>query len=288
MKFTSLILQLVILSSLNTSNCIETCITKKKLIIDVDTSGLGNRLLGLTSSILLAVTLDRLLFLKWDRTLSCGSTFPELFIHEEERIKGPSVFYPDIMLNQTKPMIPITSVECRIRFSQYNKYAHFWFLRDTEMLHKLDNECDVTYIHTNQYYAPLLLENKFFGNELVKIFSNNPFPFVSKCNFKVRHRITQEAKELVHSKTQGGKWMAIHARGFYDSGKGISKALSCANSLLSRGDIKHVFFSTESATAEDMARKALPEESLILTKKTLILPHEMKHEGHLIRYSLKS
>ena len=41
------------------------CLNKKKIIVDVDKSGFGNRMTALTSAIMLSVVTDRVLYLKW-------------------------------------------------------------------------------------------------------------------------------------------------------------------------------------------------------------------------------
>ena len=55
------------------------CPLKKRIILDVSKSGLGNRLLALVSASVLAASMDRVLELKWDKTAKCGSYYDELF-----------------------------------------------------------------------------------------------------------------------------------------------------------------------------------------------------------------
>ena len=56
------------------------CFHRRKLIVDVDKSGFGNRLVGLTSAVMLALMTNRVLFLKWTPdTEKCGSTFEDLY-----------------------------------------------------------------------------------------------------------------------------------------------------------------------------------------------------------------
>ena len=65
---------------------------KKRIIVDVSQSGLGNRLLALTSASVLAAALDTVLELKWHRTDACGALFEELFKPHKE----PPRFVPFI------------------------------------------------------------------------------------------------------------------------------------------------------------------------------------------------
>jgi hypothetical protein len=224
-------------------------------------------------------------YLKWDRTPACGSKFYELFTTRQHSSSFTQhVFFPDISFNAS---VSITGSECKVRFSQHNKFLHFWFLRDPELLSRLDESCEVIYISTNQYYAPILFDHPKYGQMLTERFSFKPFLTISACHFRVRHRIVQEAKEAV-IRTGNSKWLSIHTRGLYDSGKGIALALKCAGRLLESGDISHVFYATESAAAEELAKKNLPEEALILTKKTLIPPNQMQAEGHFIRHEMEN
>ena len=189
----------------------STCENKKKIIVDVDTSGLGNRLLGLTSSAMLATALNRVIFLRWDRTEACGSTFPELFIHEDDRYYEVSVsnkyqiwyrylysknllctfqscwpwsFFPRyyeqwVHLDNANVsrvssalltiwqvyrllVLKVLKAIC-IQLLIYRLWSYVWNAynptpRDPELFRRMDEECEVIYIYTNQYYAPILFD----------------------------------------------------------------------------------------------------------------------------------
>ena len=49
------------------------CKTMKKLILDVGPSGLGNRMLALVSALQLAIKMNRILELVWDKNRGCDA-----------------------------------------------------------------------------------------------------------------------------------------------------------------------------------------------------------------------
>ena len=51
----------------------EDCRTLKKLVIDVGQSGLGNRMLALVSALQLAIKMNRILELKWNKNRGCDA-----------------------------------------------------------------------------------------------------------------------------------------------------------------------------------------------------------------------
>ena len=70
------------------------CVHRKKLIVDVDKSGFGNRLAGLTSAVMLALMTDRVLFLKWTpHNEKCGSAFADLYETEHITSSLYKAFY---------------------------------------------------------------------------------------------------------------------------------------------------------------------------------------------------
>ena len=95
------------------------CVHRKKLIIDVDKSGFGNRLAGLTSAVMLALMTDRVLFLKWTpHDEKCGSTFGDLY-ETKHIISSPyKAFY---MWNESDR--EINNVEVSVAYSTFIVYV---------------------------------------------------------------------------------------------------------------------------------------------------------------------
>ena len=54
-----------------TSRCKTGSEIKKKVIVDVGTSGLGNRMIAITSAVEFAMKLDRVLEIRWEKNVGC-------------------------------------------------------------------------------------------------------------------------------------------------------------------------------------------------------------------------
>jgi len=234
----------------------QECKLKKKIIVDVNTSGFGNRLLGIVSTALLAIHMDRALFLRWDNTEHCGAEFKDLFIVDDS-MTAFDAFFP--VNDSSKNIVPTRELECSIKLTQYKKFLHFWFLRDSKLLKRLNDQCDVILVTTNQYYAPLLFDMGKRGYYLKHMFQNSPFKSLSSCLFRVRDEIRKEAEDILARLNSQGKWLSIHVRGYYEKGYGgynkeydVSYAFKCANKLLQSGLINNVFFATENAELDQL------------------------------------
>jgi len=259
------------------------CHKKKKIIVDVNGSGFGNRLLGIVSTAILAVHMDRALFLRWDNTEHCGAEFQDLF-QVDPSMTRHDAFFP--VNDSSKNILPSREIECSIKLTQYKKFLHFWFLRDIKLLKRLHEQCDVILIATNQYYAPILFSLGKRGHYLRHMFQNLPFKSLSQCLFRIREDIKHQADISIKKLNEEGKWLSIHVRGYYEKGFGgykkvhdASDAFICAKKLLDKGIINNVFFATESAEMDQMIRKYVPFEKIIRTKKSLIGSKELEREG---------
>ena len=190
----------------------EDCKQKRKIILDVNKSGLGNRLLGLTSAAMLAVLLDRSLFLNWKNKPNCQAKFTDLFITDgNPQIHG--AFFP---VNTTEDIVPdaheyLDHYECHIVLENRDNFDHFHLLYDHWLFAKLDKECDVIHIQTNQYFAPLLFTLGVRGRKLEKMFTSSPFNFFARCVYHLHQHIVSGANELL-TKLEGSPWLSIHVR----------------------------------------------------------------------------
>ena len=142
----------------------HTCKQRRKIILDVNRGGFGNRLLGLTSTAMLAVLLDRSLFLNWKDKPNCGARFTDLFVTDRNPEKN-GVFFPlnvsdsDIFPPDKEPNHEhLEHYECHIVLENRDDFQHFQLLWDRKLFQKLDQECEVIHIQTNQYFSPLLFE----------------------------------------------------------------------------------------------------------------------------------
>jgi hypothetical protein len=66
---------------------------KKKIIVDTGVGGLGNRLLAIASTALLAIMTDRQLEVIWKKTEACNADFDDLF-----ELKKPAYDYHPIVV----------------------------------------------------------------------------------------------------------------------------------------------------------------------------------------------
>ena len=78
-------------------------------------------------------------------------------------------------------------------------------------------------------------------------------------------------------------WLSIQSKGFYDpTGEKTRKAFTVAMTLLEAGEVAHVFFATESARLEDIARDVLGDKyksSLLIYKSEEINRNETDNSG---------
>lgn len=228
------------------------CPRQRKIVIDVDDAGFGNKLLAVVSTAILATLTNRVLEIQWTNNRNYNDLFN--VIPQQPMLE---VFRD---LNSTSSNTWETVVtECMIKLTPANDYSTFWFLRHPQLFQKLDQTCEIIYIYGSVYYAPFLMDPSVFGdkaNLLRNVFTENPFNFISKCHLRPKDHLLAQSQQIIQEmRSSGGKWLSIHARAYYDySGKASSKAFTCAKKLLEVGAIKKVYFGTESAHLMDLAR----------------------------------
>ena len=240
------------------------CYTKKRLIIDVSKSGMGNRLLAVVSAIIYSISMDRTLELIWERTSSCNASFDELFKPKE--VAG--IYYPFIHSgNKFKVKYLVEQVKniCNVRFDQ-NYFINLQLIHDKELFERFEQNCDVIYIKSNQFWGHLILNHEFNPRiEYIKKIFHSPFSHISKIVFRPENIITNKInaiKKLMKGKT----FLSIHARGFYESGKGVRKIFLCANKLLAEKKISYILFITDKHELAQLAR------TLVSRNDSLIIP----------------
>ena len=269
----------------------------KKMIVDVDEGGLGSRLLGIASAALMAMATDRVLYLQWSQSMTMASSFSELF-QVDDAMMSYGVFYPENRSTGDPNLHgcpPVVQKECKLDFSQRLKYTHFHTLMDKRLTTRLDEQCDVLYITTNQYFAPLLFENPVYGPKLLKLFPHrNPFPEVSSCAFRTRQDIVDSVKPYLEQINGVGQldhkpWISLHVRGLYDTGKGLLKSLECVDKMITLNLIKYVFFATESQELLNLVKSVVPSQYLVTTNKTLLVPAGLSadQEGVYMRHEMR-
>jgi hypothetical protein len=161
----------------------QNCKHRKGLLVEVDDGGMGQKLLALTSSILLSVYLDRSLFLDWKKTDKCGAAFEDLFVTTPFKIHQ-GAFYPTISNTSsnygfhgdvmTVPNDKNRFAECKITLDDSRNYENFVILHDSFLLNRLDTECDIIRIKTNLYFASLIYSLGHRGTRLKNYFTDSP------------------------------------------------------------------------------------------------------------------
>ena len=247
----------------------KSCIAKKRIILSVNKCGLGNRMVSLASTIMLALLMDRVVELDWKNNRYCSASYTDLF-HAKSQINlnhdfRPFIFDPTMQHpNDVKSRRRV----CQLYFDQTLNYKHLSFLAEKNLFDRLNNECHVIKIQANIYYAHLLL-NDNIGSRLKKTFHlTSPFHHIAQIVFRPDDARRQSANEFILEHMKGEKWLSIHARGYYDDGSHTDKALECAKRLLNLGEISYVYFATETLRLLEKAQKEIPAGKLITT------PHE--------------
>ena len=231
----------------------NTCMKQKKIVLDVNLAGFGNKLISIVSTSILATLMNRILELDW----STSRKFNEVFDFIPAGQPMMEVFR-DANSTSSNTFETVVS-ECTVKFTPINDYQHFWFLRHPQLFAKLDQTCDIIHVIGNAYWAPFLMDPSVFGEKaatLRNMFGENPYKTISKCHMSPKPIYAQESQKIVtEMKNSGGKWLSIHARAYYDySGKASSKAFTCAKKLLETGAIKKIYFASESLKLIDMAK----------------------------------
>ena len=260
-------------SALTTNAPDVPCVTKKRIVIDVNRCGLGNRILAVFSSIMLAVLTNRVLEVVWEANKYCGSTYDELFDPRSQNnlvmkvnltlyevqfgnyLSKPNFLYlllflQPLVYNNSKLEFDNIRSEfaCHIRLDQ-SDWAHFYVLKDRELFDRLNANRDIIFLITNQLFHDILLDERRFGQDAKRLGVTFPHPFydVARIAFQPKYQIVQRANEFIAQRLAGKRYLSIHSRGFYDGGKGLKKVFNCVNKLLANKDIDSVFFASESA-----------------------------------------
>ena len=146
--------------------------------MNVGSSGLGNRLMAVVSSAILAIMMDRELEIIWEVNDGCQGKWTDLFDikdAENERFrplvitdKQSDDYHPRhvdrhslsscfIHLDGEHDKIYPNDLRFKYKKSSDVYYHHFALLNDTYGFYRLQRECDVIQMHANMYFAHYLL-----------------------------------------------------------------------------------------------------------------------------------
>lgn len=263
----------------------QECEHLKTLVIDVENSGLGNRMFAIISASVLAFSMNRILKLKWNKLQTFKAKYNDLF--------DDSLWTSSLSPFETQSQEPKyelspsknTKTVCNLELDQHN-FDHFTILGSKSLWNRLNFECDEIEVQSNHYFANLLQMPWFGGNHAEnKLMFPTPFRDVQSKLLRPTSNIRERAKKFEEDHIKGAKWLTIHSRGFYDEhGVDTSYAVNCANQLLNSGHISKVFLATESRRILELVKEKLTDpSSLVYIEKNLI----DDRTGHVDSYDLR-
>jgi len=261
------------------------CKMKKKIVLDVGTSGLGNRFVAIVSTAFMAILMDRELEILWDKNHGCKEKYHHLFRPKPSEYKFKPLITRDKPENEEfhiaktcKIHIDGKQEDLRDNKEIYSKvsFHHFMLMEDTHLFDKMKDDCDVIFIHANMYFANYLLEDfRKLPHKLRQMFPK-PFHDMSKLVLRPQDYILQRVRiltcQMVYKNPTDGsnlKWLSVQARGIFS--RGIEGGFKCINKLITTGQIGKVFFATDSRPLQDLAFDMIKDakQRLVIISKDL-------------------
>lgn len=243
------------------------CAAKKKIVVDLGLSGLGNRMLALVSSALLAIAMDRQLEIEWPSNKLCGFGLKELFVPKDtsQFLPRPFIFETEFG-KEYKHMGSGMLITCTTRLDQFD-YDALYFVKDKQLFDRLNNRCDLIYIKTNLYFVSALYDQNLMGEPAMLLKSQFPHPFkdIASIIYKATPDVTSMGDNFIKDKLQGKKWLSFHGRQFADGGKEYMDTFVCISKLLQEGQIDAVFVTAESSKLTDLAYETIPDKDKIFS-----------------------
>ena len=247
------------------------CQAKKKIVLDLKNTILGHRLLSLTSTALLANLMDRSLEIDWDvNPKICPYSFVDLFapLKSDGTTTRPQLSYSpfDYVPRQYNRVGRGTLNTCQVRLDQWN-FDSFYLLKDKILFERLNKNCDIINLKSNQYFNSLLMDENVHGkgaHELNYQFPN-PFHDISRVIFVPRFTINTGTTAFIEKKFEGARWLSFYAKGFVEGSKDTMDAFACINHLLDTGEVGFIFFTAETSRHIDLAYKMIKQTSKLVT-----------------------
>jgi len=254
----------------------KNCVSKKMIILNVNGSGMCNRILALYSTIFLSIILDRVLILNWQPNMKCGIGFEEVFAPN-----SPSKFTPQPFIYKNHipkdNMIKTDSSRCVVIMNEID-WSNFQFIKNEYLLKKLDENCDVIDLHSNINYLDLVLSTNLAKKMLLS--QKFPFPFseLGATVFRLNPLFEEKAKNFVQIHFAGKKWVSIHARSIHTKMKEFERALNLANTMIADDLVSYVFLATDSYELDQRAHEIL-KNKVVTMVKDFDKENQFGHEG---------
>lgn len=245
----------------------QQCVAKKRLVVDLNLSGLGNRMLALVSASLLAIMMDRVLEIDWQANKMCGFTLKELFAPKpvDTYLPRPFVFEVEFK-REFKHMGSGMLASCTTQFNQFD-YDALYFVKDKQLFDRLNNKCDVIFVNSNLYYVDALYNTNLMGEPASLMRSQFPHAFKDIANviFQARPDVAEMGDSFINEKLKGKKWISFHGRQFTNGGVEYMDSFICISRLLANGELDAVFVTAESSKLTDLAYDTIPDKEKVFS-----------------------
>ena len=254
---------------------------RKFLVVEPE-GGLGSRIAGIISSAFLAFIMDRVFVIDWRVTSNLPSTFGDLFhIVEASTPSAHNILYGESSVYDRT--LPSNVQECTFDLSSKSNFMDFWILVELEIYKKMDAECDVIRIRTNQLFLELL-ENSSYGKKVLEA-SKIKYPYghilrkILRPSKDIRNKILHFSK----TSTTDGQWLSVHSRGALDqSSKNTISAIDCANHLLAEKKINRLFFSSDSSRINELFINRVAPYALITLERKYMNDSDTSNLEHMV------
>ena len=164
---------------------------------------------------MLAAVMNRVLIIKWDKNHFLGVGFDDLFsdFHPPSNLV-PVLFYDRNLTYHVRTRVVKV---CSLTINQ-NNYEEMAFLFNVKLFARMDNECNVIRIVSNQFFGPATLSRNFAGSHNKKFRSAFQYPFRKfvSLTLKPKQPILIEAQKIIEQ-FNGLPWLSIHERGTYQN-----------------------------------------------------------------------
>jgi hypothetical protein len=197
--------------------------------------------------------------------------FGDFFSKVEQPLQKSSVIYdPNEVFDST---IPANVWECVFDFTDNDNFIDFWALIDVNIFLKMDADCDVIRIKSNQLFLQIAEDSEYSKLSMSNTTRRLKYPFghILRKILRPNKEIKNKINHLMLSQDLRGRWISIQIRGFLDSSLAQTElAIDCANHLLAEKTISRIFFSTESQRISDLFENRVAPIHLITLNRRYV------------------
>eukprot|EP01080_Neovahlkampfia_damariscottae_P006023 gene6023-10025_t len=233
-------------------------------------AGLGNNLVGLTSSFLVALLTERVFLVNWQGQWGCGAPLVELFKNPNEKFKWS---YPEFMATHTgchRQNDLNLEITHREKESDYSN----GLFKCKNIQVEIDNYGGWIEISSNQYFIPYLIENENYSKFLRRMFPKlNVFSEISKFLYHPVDVIQQRIDHFLNQNSEKKNLIGIQIRHnekenqiIWPKGEHEKYFWKCAQEnlipKLKKDDFK-IFIVSDNSTTKHHAKQYFGEENVI-------------------------